>query len=139
MEDIYRPMSNVICLSPDQSMVYVTAPSGRWVWSYQVQANGSLANGEPFYRMEIPDESSQSGASGIAMDNRGNLYVATLLGIQICGPGGQVTNILNRPEQAGPELGPINGVAFGGTDYQYLHIVIGNDVFRRHMVRRGGP
>jgi enterochelin esterase-like enzyme/sugar lactone lactonase YvrE len=138
IEDFYHSNSNGICLSPDQSMVYVSDPTGRWVWSYQVQADGSLANGEPFYRMEIPDESSQSGASGIAMDDRENLYVATLMGIQICGPGGQVTNILNRPEQAGPELGPITGVAFAGTDHQYLYIVVGNDVFRRHMVRRGG-
>lgn len=40
------------------------------------------------------------------------------------------------PGQAGPELGPISGVAFGGTDHQYLHVVVGNDVFRRHLVRK---
>ena len=54
--------ANGICLSPDQSMLYVSDPAGKWVWSYQVQADGTLANGEPFFRMETLDESSESGA-----------------------------------------------------------------------------
>ncbi len=127
------------CLSLDQSMLYVSVPNGKWVWSYRVQSDGSLANGEPFFRLETLDESSASGASGMAMDSKGLLYVATLLGIQICDPQGRVVGILNRPEQADPSLGPVSGVAFGGTDHQYLYAVIGNEVFRRHLVRKVGP
>ncbi len=127
-----------ICLSADQSIAYVSDPSGKWVWSYQVEADGSLANGEPFFRMETLDESSVSGAGGLAMDRQGLLYVATLLGIQVCDQQGRVVAILNRPEEANPSLGPVSGVAFGGTDRQYLYIVVGSEVFRRHLVRRGG-
>jgi hypothetical protein len=36
-------------------------------------------------------------------------------------------------------MGPISGVAFGGPDHQYLYVVVGNEVFRRHLVCRGGP
>jgi enterochelin esterase-like enzyme/sugar lactone lactonase YvrE len=132
-------VANGVCLSPDQSMLYVSDPNGKWVWSYQVQADGSLANGEPFFRMETLDESSASGAAGMAMDSKGLLYVATLLGIQICDPQGRVVGILNRPEQADPSLGPVSGVTFGGPDHQYLYVVVGNDVFRRHLVRKVGP
>ena len=129
---------NGVSLSPDQSMVYVSDPNGKWVWSYQVQSDGSLGNREPFFRMETSDEASASGASGMAVDSQGLLFVATLLGIQVCDEQGRVAAILNRPEQADPSLGPISGVAFGGTDHQYLYAVIGNHVFRRHLVRRGG-
>jgi enterochelin esterase-like enzyme/sugar lactone lactonase YvrE len=129
-------VANGVCLSSDHSMVYVSDPNGKWVWSYQMQSDGSLANGEPFYRMETSDEASASGAAGMATDGNGLLYVATLLGIQVCDSEGRVVAIINRPEQAGPELGPISGVAFGGTDHQYLYVVVGNEVFRRHLVRK---
>src|SRR5208282_5651053 len=88
-----------VCLSSDQSKLYVSYPEGKWVWSYQVQSDGSLANGEPFFRMETSDEASASGASGMAVDSKGLLYVATLLGIQVCDSEGRVVAIINRPEQ----------------------------------------
>ncbi|MGD1104802.1 MAG: SMP-30/gluconolactonase/LRE family protein, partial [Terriglobia bacterium] len=137
--DLARLNPNGVCLSPDQSLLYVSDPTGKWVWSYQVQADGSLANGEPFFRMETPDESSESGASGMAVDSKGLLYVATLMGIQVCDAQGRVVAIFNRPELTTTEMGPISGVAFGGPDHQYLYVVVGNEVFRRHLVCRGGP
>lgn len=127
-------LPNGICLSPDQAMVYVSDPNGKWVWSYQMQADGSLANGEPFFRMETTDEGSASGAAGMATDRQGLLFVATLLGTQVCDAQGRVVAILNRPEQADPSLGPIAGVAFGGADHQYLYAVVGNEVYRRHLL-----
>jgi sugar lactone lactonase YvrE/enterochelin esterase-like enzyme len=129
-------MANGICFSPDESMFYVSYSESKWVWSFQAQADGTLANGEPFFRMETPDGSSESGASGMAVDSKGLLYVATLLGIQICDPQGRVVGILNRPEQADPSSGPVSGVAFGGPDHQYLYAVVGNQIFRRHLVRK---
>jgi sugar lactone lactonase YvrE len=128
---------NGICMSPDQALVYVSDPWTKWVWSYSVQADGSLADGEPFFRMETLDETLASGASGVVMDH-GLLYIATLLGIQICDQQGRVVAILNRPENAQSWTGPIAGVAIGGPDHQYLYAVVGNKVFRRHLVRRGG-
>ena len=127
---------NGISLSPDQSMVYVSDPWGKWVWSFQVQADGSLANAEPYFRMETLDVSSESGSSGMVMDDRGLLYVATLLGIQVCDEQGRVAAILNRPEGAPSFIGPIAGVALGGPDHQYVYIAVGDHVYRRHLVRK---
>jgi gluconolactonase len=101
--------------------------------------DGSLANAEPFFRLEMPDEAWAMGASGMTTDSQGILYVATLLGIQVCDQQGRVVAILNRPELADPSYGPVSGVAFGGADHEYLYAVVGNKVFRRHLVRRGGP
>ncbi len=133
-----RLKPNGVCLSPDRSMLYVSDPAGKWVWSYQVQGDGTLANEEPFFRLETLDESSESGASGMVMDSQGLLYVATLLGIQVCDQQGRVVAILNWPEQAEPYMGPVTGVAFGGPDHQYLYATVGNKVFRKHLVRKGG-
>ncbi len=127
-------LPNGISLSPDQSMLYVSDPNGKWVWSYQMQSGGSLANGEPFFRLETTDEASASGAAGMTTDSKGLLYVATLLGIQVCDAQGRVVAILNRPEQADPASGPVSGVAFGGLNHEYLYAVFGNKVFRRHLV-----
>jgi len=132
-------VANGVALSPDQAFLYVGDPNGKWIWSFQVQSDGSLTSGEPFFRMETTDEASASGAAGLAMDAQGLLYVATRLGIQINDQQGRVVAILNRPEQADESVVPVSGVAFGGADHQYLYAVIGNKVFRRHLVRRGGP
>jgi sugar lactone lactonase YvrE len=131
-------VANGVCLSPDQSTLYVSDPNGKWVWSYQMQPGGSLANGEPFFRLETTDEASASGAAGMTTDSKGLLYVATLLGIQVCDTQGRVVAILNRPEQADPSSGPVAGVAFGGPNHEYLYAVVGNKVFRRHLVRKAG-
>jgi sugar lactone lactonase YvrE len=129
---------NGMSLSPDQSIIYISDPKGRWVWPYQVQADGMPGNEEPFFRMETPDESSESGASGMAVDSQGLLYVATLMGIQVCDQQGSVVAILDGPVDDVTFFGGVSGLTFGGPDHQYLYVVVGNDVYRRHLVRKGG-
>lgn len=83
---------NGVRFSPDQSFLTVADTAGRWVWSFLVQPDGSLADAVPFHRLEIPDEvesgTLRSGADGMTVDTDGFLYVATKLGIQICDPIG---------------------------------------------------
>jgi enterochelin esterase-like enzyme len=128
-----------IALTADQSTIYVSDPRGRWVAAYQVQPDGLPANEESFFRMETPDESSESGASGMAVDSQGLLYVATLMGIQVCDQQGRVVAILDGPLDVAQWGGGVSGLTFGGPDHQFLYVVVGDDVFRRHLVRRGGP
>ena len=85
--------------------------------------------------MEIPDESSDSGATGMAMGSGGAFYVATFLGIQVCQSQGLVVAILTDQEGL-LSLNRVSGLAFGGPDHQYLYAVAGNKVFRRHLVNR---
>jgi enterochelin esterase-like enzyme/sugar lactone lactonase YvrE len=131
-------MANGVRLSSDESLLYVSDRTRKWVWSSQVQADGSPAYGEPFFRLETLDESSEGDASGMAVDSNGLLYVATRMGIQICDQQGRVVAILNWPGPITPEMGPNAGVAFGGQNHQYLYAVLGygNKVFRRHLLRR---
>jgi gluconolactonase len=129
-EGIHHP--NGIRLSPDQSLLFVSDPDGRWVWSFQIQADGSLSNMEPFYHLESRDDSSSTGASGMAVDTLGYLYVATRLGIQVCDQPGRVVAIINPPDP-----GPILGVAFGGSDLQELYVDVRDKIYRRHLLRKG--
>ena len=123
---------NGVRLSPDQSLLTVADTKGKWVWSFQVQPDGLLANGEPFYRLETPDESSQSGADGMTYDTEGFLYVATKLGIQVCDQPGRVNAIINKPQEAS-----LSNLVFGGPDMRWLYITNRDKVYRRKMQRKG--
>src|SRR6185369_2295928 len=127
---------NGVRLSPDQSFLTVTDTAGRWVWSFLIEAGGSLASGVPFHRLEIPDEVEsgllRSGADGMTVDTEGFLYVATKLGIQICDPAGKTVGILRKPQSADP-----SNVVFGGPDLQTLYVTAGDKVFRRTIKRKG--
>lgn len=123
---------NGIILSPDQSLLMSVDYRGKWVWSWQVQPDGSLAHGEPFYKLETWDADSQSNGDGMTMDTEGHLYVATRLGIQICDQAGRVVAILNNPQGLIP-----SNCCFGGPNLDYLYTTNREKVFRRKLRRKG--
>jgi gluconolactonase len=124
-------LPNGVVLSPDQSLLMVADSAERWVWSFQIQADGSLANGQPFYRMEI-GESFTSGADGMTVDSEGHLFVTTSEGLQICDQPGRVVAILDKPQP-----GSLSNVVFGGPDLKTLYVTAGDKVFRRRLRRQG--
>ena len=123
---------NGVRLSPDQSLLAVADSQAKWVSSFQVQPDGSLANGQAFYRLETPDESSSSGADGMVFDTEGHLYVTTRIGLQICDQPGRVVGIINKPHP-----GSLSNVVFGGPDLQTLYVTAGDRVYRRAVRRKG--
>jgi enterochelin esterase-like enzyme/sugar lactone lactonase YvrE len=123
-----------LALSPDQAMLIVSDAQGRFSWSFQIADNGDLVNGEPFYRLEMPEAGWTSGVTGVAEDSLGQTYFATPLGIQVCEANGRVAQILNPPEP-----GAITSVAFGGKDLNYLYVTEGGNVFRRPVKVNGTP
>jgi sugar lactone lactonase YvrE len=123
---------NGVLLSADQSLLFVADYRGKWVWSFQIQSDGSLANGQPFYRLETPDDSSLSNADGMTVDSEGYLYVATRLGLQICDQAGRVVAILNKPQDA-----PLTNVVFAGPDFRTLYVTAGDKVYKRQIRRHG--
>jgi sugar lactone lactonase YvrE/enterochelin esterase-like enzyme len=123
---------NGVRLSPDESLLIVADYSNKWVWSFQIQADGSLANGQAFYHLETLDDSSQAGPDGMTLDNEGHLYVATRMGIQICDQPGRVVGVISKPHS-----GPISNVVFGGPNLDMLYATAGDRVYRRHMRRKG--
>ena len=119
-----------ITLSPDQAMVIVTDALGRFAWSFQIGADGSLENGEPYYRLDLPEDHWESHVNGVATDASGAAYFATPGRIQISEPSGRVIEILNAPEP-GPEADNLSGIAFAGTGPTWLYVVEGMKLYRR--------
>ena len=115
-----------LALSPDQAMLIVSDADSRFSWSFQIAPDGSLENGEPFYRLEMPEQGSESNAKAVATDAGGAAYFATPLGIQVCEASGRVIEILNAPEP-----GAATGIAFAGTGPTWLYAVEGTKLYRR--------
>lgn len=115
-----------VALSPDQAMLIVTDAQARFSWSFQIAADGSLGNGEPFYRLELPESGWMSGVVAAAEDSIGQIYFATPLGIQVCEANGRVAQILNSPDIHGA-----SSVLFAGKDLNWLYVASGPRLYRR--------
>ncbi|MGD1106398.1 MAG: alpha/beta hydrolase-fold protein [Terracidiphilus sp.] len=120
-----------LALSPDESMLVVTDTVSRYSWSFQIAADGTLGNGEPFYRLELPETtvmSWQSGTRGAVEDVNGMVYFATPLGTQICMQNGRAVEILNPPVPGAP----IAAITFaGGGDSSWLYVAESGKLYRR--------
>jgi sugar lactone lactonase YvrE/enterochelin esterase-like enzyme len=124
--------ANGVVLSPDQSLLMVADSRSRWVWSFQLAADGSLVNGQPFYRLEMPDEAKDAAADGLTVDAEGYLYVATALGVQVFDQPGRLAAVIEKPHG-----GPLANAVFGGPDLDTLYVAAGDKVFRRVLRRKG--
>jgi sugar lactone lactonase YvrE len=123
--------ANGVTLSPDQSLLYVADYASRWVYSYQVQPDGSLAHKQKYYHLHVPDTADDSGADGIRVDRDGRLYVATRMGIQVCDQAGRVNCVIPTPN------GRIANLCFGGPDFDTLFATCGDRVFKRKVKVKG--
>jgi gluconolactonase len=126
------PAPEGLALSPDQSMLVVTDADSRYCWSFQIAADGTLQNGEPFYRLEQPETTMlawQSNTRGAIEDTTGMVYFATPLGIQVSMQNGRMAEILNPPVPGG---GPLTAITFAGIgDQSWLYAAQDGKLFRR--------
>lgn len=125
--------SNGLVLSPDQSLLYVADSRTKWVYSYQVQPDGTLKHKQKFFWLHQPDNADDSGADGMEVDRDGRLYVATKLGIQVCDQAGRVNCILPTPN------GRVSNLAFGGPKFDTLYATCADKVYKRKMKAIGVP
>jgi len=127
-----------VALSPDQAMLVVTDAQARFSWSFQIGADGGLVNGEPYYRLEMPEAGWRSGVRGVTLDATGEVYFASLLGVQMCEANGRMAAIFNAPSQPGAPV-EVSAVAFAGKDQDWMYVTAGNRVFRRAVKVKGVP
>ena len=65
----------------------------------------------------------QRGADGMTVDAKGQLYVTTEMGLQICDQAGRVKVILPKPHKSG-----LSNAAGGGVDFVELFFTCGDTV-----------
>jgi sugar lactone lactonase YvrE len=124
---------NGVILTPDQSQLIVADMNGAGLYVFTINDDGTLSNKSLYYYTQIPPNRSTSGADGLAIDTRGNLFAATYMGLQVFDQAGRVTAIIPGPV---PGKRPSN-VDFGGPDNAYLYIAQGDKVYRRKTRSKG--
>jgi gluconolactonase len=124
-------LANGIALSPDQSLLYVADTRTHWVYSYQVQPDGSLKHKQRFYYLHVPDDDDESGADGMCVDQDGRLYVATSLGIQVADQAGRVLCIIPAPHRWAAHL------CLGGPNFDTLYAMCVDRVYERRVQVKG--
>ena len=133
-------MPNGIVLSPDGKTLYinncyddeswfpVNSEKDNFVWAYDVEADGTISNGRKFAQLFLTGnvldrKGRSSSADGMAIDKKGNLYVATYYGVQIFSSKGEFVGIINLPSF------PVS-LCFGDADMKTLYIVSYSKVYK---------
>lgn len=133
-------MPNGIVLSPDGKTLYinncyddeswfpVNSEKDNYIWAYDVKEDGSISNGRQFAKLFLTGnvldrKGKSSSADGMAIDKKGNLYVATYYGVQIFNAQGAYVGMINLPSF------PVS-LCFGDKDMKTLYIVSYSKVYK---------
>lgn len=123
---------STLVLSPDQVFLAVLDRAGVWGWSFQLTPEGELRHGQRFFRV-LPDEADPTqGATAIAVDTTGDLYIPNASGITLVTQSGRTRETINAPEP-----GAVSTVAFGGPQRDWLIASQHGKLYRRRIQRKG--
>jgi gluconolactonase len=122
-------MPNGVEISPDGKTFYVNntwyQPGENFIWAYDINQDGTLSNKRKFAKLNLtadvlsakkPEERFDSRADGMAVDQDGRLYVATLSGVQIFDKSGVYVGTIWCPQY------PVS-CTFGGPNHDVLYMV----------------
>ena len=125
--------ANGLCLSPDQTQLYVTESATHWVWAYQIQPDGTLAHKQKFGWLHVRDVDENAWSDGLKCDRDGRIYVTTLSGIQVMDQLGRVNAIIPTPKTKGQ----VSNLCFGGPEFNILYATCHDKVYRRKVKVKG--
>lgn len=128
VEDL--PAPNGVILSPDEKTLYVFPSLQAEMMAYPVEAPGKLGEGKVLVRLKQKEKDGNSGADGVTIDTKGNLYITSQLGLQVVTPAGKLLGIIPFPEQ------PAN-VTFGGNDRKTLYVTARTSIYTVKMEAQG--
>ena len=120
-----------LCVSADQWQLLVGAAREHWIYTLAIEENGQLKYKQPFFWLHVPDTAGDSEVDPIAVDQVGNVYSASCIGIQ-------QHNITSHPLCIFPSPdGQITGLAFGGARFDELYVTTPHKVFKRKIKVQG--
>jgi len=123
---------NGLCLTPDQTQLYVAESASHWIWIFTVQPDGTLTNKQRFGWLHVPDDKENAWPDGMKCDRNGLIYVATNMGIQILDQLGRVNAVLPTPGGGQP-----SNLCFGGPGFDVLYVTCVGKVWRRKLKAQG--
>lgn len=128
IDDLKAP--NGVILSTDEETLYVVPSGQEEVMAYPVRSPGKIGEGKVFCRLKQAPGQQGRGGDGLTIDTKGNLYIATGLGLQVFDKDGQHLGNIEVPE-------PPANAAFGGPELKTLYITARTALYRAEMEATG--
>jgi sugar lactone lactonase YvrE len=113
---------------PDQWLLSVADGHSKWVYSYQMNADGTLTNKERFFPLHVADWDDDAGAESVCYSLEGRQFIATKSGVQISADDGPTQVILPMPDRS-----RVIGVCLGGPSQDTLFAFCGNKIWKRKV------
>jgi gluconolactonase len=140
VQDIRSP--NGLAISADGKCLYLCDTSGQTVSMYDVQLDGSLANGRVFCSLSQGEH--QGRPDGMKLDEQGNIYVAanSSEGIWVFAPDGTLLGFIGvgqEQSRLGTGLGGPANLAWGDDDWRTIYATAVTSVYRLRMKVAGQP
>ena len=117
-----------LAVAPDYRFCVTGEAHTHHLLSTIISQQGEMLYSEPFYYLHDLSNGVLQPAGNMAFDTKGNLYVATEMGVQVADHNGRVRAILSLP------AGRVQSLAFSGN---YLYVLCGNRLFVRKMNAEG--
>ncbi|MGE5618282.1 MAG: SMP-30/gluconolactonase/LRE family protein [Sphingomonadaceae bacterium] len=127
VEDFGIP--NGLCFSPDETLMYINDTERYHIRVFDVQSDGTLANGRVFYEL-VGNEPGH--ADGMKVDVEGNVYCSGPAGIHVVSPQGKLLGRLRVP-------GVVTNMAWGDSDWRTMFITTHTTVYRVRLSIPGIP
>jgi gluconolactonase len=124
------PNPNGVILSPDEKTLYVIPSGQAEMMAYPVESPGKIGKGRVFCTLKQRREGQKSGGDGLTVDEKGNLYITSGLGLQVFDPDGKLLGIIALPEV------PAN-VTFGGRELKTLYVTARTSLYTVPMEVKG--
>ena len=118
IDDFDRP--NGLAFSPDESLLYIDDTACVHVRVFDVQPDGTIANGRIFADLQ---SDAEGNVDGMKIDSEGNAYVTGPGGVSILDPSGKKLGIIEMPEVSA-------NVAWGEDDWKTLFITASSSVYK---------
>jgi gluconolactonase len=126
------PAPNGLALADDDSTLFVCDTRERHIRAFDVQPDGSVANGRVF--CEFRHGELEGRPDGMKLDSNGNVYCAAngSEGVWVFDPAGKLLGWIGVGES------PAN-LAWGGDDWQTMFVTAESSVYRLRMKVPGQP
>ncbi len=125
VDDFAQP--NGLCLSPDESLLYINDTTRAHIRVFEVGADHALSNGRVFAEGIGDGDLAKGGlVDGMKLDERGNVYVTGPDGVWIFSADGAHLGVIEVPE-------PVGNVNWGGDDWRTLFIPASASVYSVRM------
>ena len=121
VDDFEQP--NGLCFSPDESLLYINDTPRAHIRVFDVQPDGSIANGRMFFDNIGSGVIEEGIPDGMKCDERGNIYVTGPGGVWVISPEGEHLGVIEVPENVG-------NLTWGGPNWSDMYMPSSTSLYR---------